>query len=558
MTTYSSVVGTDGIRPVHEPDSVWKIWSLDDVYMGLIGDKKYVPKLNDYVVDISINKTYRVAELSAALIPTLVPVVTNDTSGEFTDDDLLLSDAPGSAAETFRIFIDKSTMPHSLTVDARCYVRGSMASYAKLFKGSRLTNDEEVISAFYDANLTLLGQNIPLELAEINNVTNKTTRTVMPCYTSKDLADSELVTVVFYSDSHAVISRQQLVVENTGFIRTTDASQKYITHIALETPFMSEADSTLIRYPVNVPLAGFNMFGVVYYSDGTKRRLPVDGSKFDIFGLENYVATVVDQELKITLVYNLSPGEVAYGVSVSDGKFITKHYRAITENADGNYSVKLFGYPVWVDGVNGYRIQWFMFNLDRQQYYDVTNHVRLSNNSAPFRPTAYGALQRLQYEVNLKAVNGIYKDYNFTQTIEILLRRPGDEAAPTRWAIGFEPGQNPLYGVENRAEVTHVNANLKRVKIDQGEASLTDWLERMFYLTKPLADPDREGKAPEPNMFSIVVGSAEYEFTINQWNQSLTINSLLSEFENINVKFFKRTVENDLLLGMSAISQYRT
>lgn len=556
------IAGSDGVVPVYEPKACWKIWAKHEIFMGANtpGENRYVGKINDLVVDVLARTVEIITEIDpTSLVPKFKPFNVTDTGSNFADVDLLLSDSPGLPAETFRLYIDKSVVPYQAQVEARCFVRGTMASYARVYRGSDVMGNKKLISAFYDNSGNFLGGNVPLELAELDKINNITRRVVMPFFTTEDLPNEEVVTVVFYSDTGSVISMRQLIVVNTGFIATTDASQKFITHISLETPFLSETDSGLIEYPVNVPIRGFNLFGVVHYSDGSSHRMPVDDTKFEIFGLENYVATLPDQKMVVSLKYNLSPDEICYEANgVNGNKFIQRDYNFITKRADGAYSVKLFGYPVWVDIANGYRLEWWLLNLDRKSAELVTNKVQLGNSSKPFRPLSYGNLQNLNVVVDLNEVNGIYKRYIHTQSIEIILRRSGDDIGATRWTIGFEPGQDPQYGKDNRADTTFVNQNLMKLNISQGCKTLDEWLDRMFYLTKPLFDSDTELKAPEPNMFSIVISeNEEYTFRIDEFKNDLTINRALANNSTVFVKFFKRTVENDLVLGVSGIPVYQ-
>ena len=77
------ITGTDGIAPVYEPDSVWKIWNLDEIFKGQEGKGKYVPKVNDYVCDIETNEYYIVVSIdTTTMIAELRKIVgLRDTPG---------------------------------------------------------------------------------------------------------------------------------------------------------------------------------------------------------------------------------------------------------------------------------------------------------------------------------------------------------------------------------------------------------------------------------------------------------------------------------------------
>ncbi|MNU19632.1 hypothetical protein D3C71_78640 [compost metagenome] len=551
----SGVAGSqDGKAPIYEPDGRWTTWSINQLYRGTVGDNHYVPNVEDYVIDPLTNEKWRVVAVDpTTLIPTLVSVKDVDT-GEFSDIDILLGVGPGTQSDTYRVYIDKSVMPYTLAVDARLKVNGSMVTSCKIFKGPPNGSDAQVISAMYDQGGTLLGQSIPLELVAMPNGQNYAVKSVPVCYTTENLVDEEVVTAVFYSDTGGVVSKRQLLVENTAFIRSSDSAVKYVTEIRLETPFLSEADPTLIQYPINVPLNGMNLMGVVEYSDGTIRRMPVDGTKFVIFGFEHFVATIVGQKMPVILKYNLSSDEIAYGLTVAADRFMTKNYKAITKKAEGAYTTKLFGFPMWVDPINGYRVEWYLYNLERQLVYRATPHVRFNENTRAFDPLAYGVSQRVSVSVNLRDVNPVYKNYIHVQTMDIVLAQRGDEQTGlTRWTVGFEPGQNPPFGRENFADVVMVNQNFWRLRLASGAVTQDEWFTKLYFNTKPLLDPSRESLPPTPTHFKVVRGVNEIEFPISQWDQDLVLSQPFTNFETVFVKFFKRTVENDIQLAVAGL-----
>ncbi|EKD22644.1 MAG: hypothetical protein ACD_84C00025G0001 [uncultured bacterium] len=373
----------------------------------------------------------------------------------------------------------------------------------------------------------------------------------------EDLLDGELVTAVFYSDIGGVVSKRQLLVENTAFIRRTDTNTKYITGISLESPFLSASDPRMIQYPLNVPQDGLSLIGVVHYSDGSVSRLPVDGTKFKIFGLEGFISTIIGQKFNLVLKYSLSPGEIAYGVNSADGKFITETYKATTMRADGAFTVKLYGYPVWIDEVNGYRMEWFMYNLDRNAVYRVTPYVKFNANSHVFDPTLYGTVQHLSVSMNLRDVNGLFTNYIHVQTMDVALLNPGTARA-TNWTLTTSPGQTVPFGTNNFAAATFVNQNLWRVNLMSGAVNQAEWLQKLYFNTMPLTDVTREVAPPTPNYFAIVVGSTELEYPTSEWNITHDVNFPITPDSTLFIKFFYRTPDNDIQLSVAGIPIYNT
>lgn len=548
---YGSV---DGQTPIYNPTARFTVWALTEIYQGTVGENRYVPKIGDLVKDMNLGLEFKVTSIDpSTLISTLQPINTIQ-SGDFTDEDLLLGVGPGTQSDTYRVYIDKSVIPYSLAVDARLNVAGTMASYCRIFRGADLTEGGDVISGFYNPQGDLLSDMIPLEIVYIPAGGNISIKTVPVCHTMDDIPDGEVVTAVIYSDAGHVVSKRQLLVENTSFIRASSSPAKYITGISLECPFLSSSDNRLINLPINVLLTGINMLGVVHYSDGSLVKMPVDGTKFALLGLDGYVATVVDQQASLVLRYRLSSDEVVYGHGVGEFPHISETYKIKTAQADGSYSVKLFCYPIWIDSVNGYTLRWYMYNADRSVTYNVTGLVEISSTGPAFNPILYGVNQRLYVAVNLQEVNGSYRDYRHIQTVEIILWGPGTERDDTNWSIAFDIGQNPPFGTDpHHALLEFVNAGFYRLNLTSGAADLDEWLERMYTRTKPLIDQQRELQAPVPTHFRMRFGVYDLEFPIAEWNITKEIGSGLSDNGTVFIEFIKRTSLSDLQLSVSAM-----
>lgn len=543
----TQITGSDGHIAIYDPDGRWTTWALTQIYLGGPAQGRYVPKVNDYVVDLDTNEWYRVSVLnSTSLVPTLVPIA-GISSGEFTEADLLLGVGPGTQADTYRVYIDNTVMPHTLTVDQRLTINGTAAVEVKIYRGSLLDGSAEVISKRYDQNGTLLSESIPLEAV------TGTVKVIPTCFCTEDIPDGEVLTAVAYSAGGHVVSKRQLLAENTAFIRSASSATKYITSISLESPFLSTSNPKLLQYPMNVPLQGLSVMGVVNYSDGSKLRLPIDGTKFTLFGLNTFVASVVGQKVPLVLTYALSAGEAALSNSgYGEERFISENYQAQTMNIDGSFTPKLYGYPVWINETQGYRLEWFLYNLERNVVYNATPHVTINSAVTPFDPKGYGLNQHLNVSVNLKDVNGSFKSYIHTQNIDIVLAGKGD-IRTTNWTIGFEPGQSPQFGANNSVKYTFINSNSCKVKLDLNAANQTDWLERLYYRTKPLTDALQEVAPPVPTHFAIVLADDDVEFPISMWDSEHVLPQALTNNGTLFVKFIKRTADSDIHLAIAGI-----
>lgn len=552
------VIGIDNVSPIYNADRRWQIWNMDEIYLGDIASNKYVPKINDVVFEIvgaHITK-YIVEDIN---IVTLIPVFREEDSvtpnNNLSKDDILYGVGPGTQSDTYRVYIDKSVVPYRLDVDHRLMVAGTMCRWAKIFKGALLTNSGNVISRMYDASGNLLSENIPLELAADHLLDNKTIKIVTPCYTNSNLMDGELVTAVFYDDAGFVVSKRQLLVENTSFIRAVDASAKYILGISLKSPFIDPNNYKVILYPINVPLNGLNLIGVVNYSNGETAEYPVDGTKFSIFGFDQYVATLPGQKIKVVLKYSLSANEHNYVSTVGSETHISDTYEAYTLTADGSYNLKLFVYPVWTNAVNGYSLVWFMYNLNRNIRYNVTSYVNINTEFGSFNPTNYGTVQKLNVSLNIRNADSSYKSYIHVQTVDIILNKQGTERLDN-WCVGYTPDQSPRYGLGVYAKALFRNTNEWMLKLDCGLTVFSTWLEKVYYKTLPLIEKYSDQLPPMPTHFSILVNGTYKEYQITNWKSDILLNGTFTNNSTLFIQFFIRTSTNDLQLGVSGMPLY--
>lgn len=552
----TSVVGIDNVAPVWQPDGRFTVWKLSEVYTGQLGEGKYVPKVEDLVYDppsktwytcVSVDQTTLVARLERA-----DPLKQNQ---EFSELDIFLGVGPGTITDTFRAYVNKAIFPHSLTIDQRITIKGSRAESVKIFRGNDVEGTAKVISALYNQNGQLTTNNIPLELAAIDGQ-NISVKCVPTCYTTEDLPNDEVLVMIAYGDDGQQVAKAEVLVENTQFVPNSDASTKYVTAIELKSPWLAESDPLLLQFPVNVTMSSLSLTGVVHYNDGSKIEMPVDQTKFSIYGFNNFIATVVGQKVPLVLDYQLSNNEVAVGLDTTPKRSIVKDYSAITTNQDGNYTPKLFGYPVWIDALNGYRLEWWLYDLDRDLATLATPFVSFTNESPAFNPVGYGYKQSLKVAVNLKDVNVSSRAINHVQSIDIILRQPGT-ARTTNWAIGWDPSMETFYGEGNAAKTHFVNDNLTQLDITLGETDFVAWYNRIFTLTKPLFDPRRETEAPDPTHFSVATRDWSADYPIYQWNQVLNVGHAIPNNSTVFIKFFIRSGDGDIQLTCAGLPVYQ-
>lgn len=538
-----NIAGVDGIVPIYDPAAAWRIWSIQEIYTGTVGAKRYVPKVNDYVIDPANFTTYVVESLNnVTMIPILTVIVPNGTVTNLTPNDILLGTGPGAPSETFRVLVDNSVVPSEVSIDARCHVYGSQIVSMALFKGSDTTAAGKIISAVLDASGNVVSQYPILELsAATPGQVNSTVKNVPTFFTLASLLDGELVTAVFYSNTGAVVSRRQLIVENTAFVRKSSIASKHITAIGIDSPFISPTNINKILLPLNVPIDAVNLMAVITYSDGTINRLPIDGTKLKVFGLDQFVSTVVGQIISLSLSYMLDANEQTITATLNNPtgvRYITLPFSIETLNSNSSYQVKLFGYPFWVNPAIGYLMHWFLFNADRNMFFDVSSLVSFSPSTGSFNPLGYGILQRKSVSLDLSKVSGVFKPYIHTQIVDIELAS-GPNALATPWTVVNEgAGTNPVYGTALTANL--VVGSINTVSLSAGRPNLTTWIKDVYFNTYPIINRSIEIAAPTPTHFQVIVGNTNTEFPITNWNNPLTLPAAVIVGTTLVIKFVSK------------------
>lgn len=556
MMTEPTEIGTPG-RFIIDPDRPFTVWALPEIYTGPDKPGKYVPNVDDLAFDW-VQGFFRVATVDYTTgLSDLRPWTIKTSPSEANDEDVLLGVGPGGQSEMWRVRIDARTVPHTLDLDGRLHIYGSDAQYCKVFKGTDISINGKVISAFYDQNNTFLGENIPMVLVATELLNNRAIKAPMTGYTNLSLQDGEVVTVVVYGASGNVLYREKMLIENTSMVRRTSANMRYVTGIELISPFLSESSPDLIEFPINVNIGTVMMMGKVTFSDGDDRIIPIstDGeTRFSLFGLTHYVPTLEGQTVPLTLNYILAENEYAYIQGPTENGSITERYRARTMKVDKAYSVKLYAYPVWKDATTGYQLEFWLYNLDRREFSRVNRgQVEVQAGSRNFDGLDFLTTQTLSLSINLNDIDPKYSAYRHVQTFKVSLRAAGTERR-TNWTIQFNPGAADTYGNALEAEMLFLNTNFWLVKIGNGFNSKEEWLRNVFYASQPLFDTRSEIEAPTPTHFALRTKTRRTEFSVTEWNNDLQIYNDLEEGENIAIEWIRRTPVTDLQLGVSALT----
>lgn len=546
--TNHSVVGTDGIVPSYNPEGLWKTWEINEIYTGTLGHKRYVPKVNDHVIEPVTNTRYLVKEIDQVTLIAKLEPLGNNNSLAMSSTDLLFATGPGWPSQNYRIFFDDTVFPYRLDVHSFCQIRSVKAAYAKIILGP-LYGPHQVISKVYDAGGNFVSDRVELDLLAVEpGWQNYHIKTIRSFNCTQKLVNGETLTVVLYSQDGHMVGNTVLTVVESNFMRDAHAPQRYITHISLKSPFLSESNPTLLELPLNWNTAAMNLTGVVHHSDGRTVELPVDGRKFSMRGLDQLLSSIAGQEMDMVLHYKMDDDETTTNEVSSHNNGINLPIRVNVVNANYSYTVKLYAYPYWNNSSKSYSLKWYMLNLERNLFREVTQHVRFSTTTGVFDGFKFNAIQRLQVLVNLRDLFPTYRPFVHTQIVEITLYGdPNDYPAP--WLVK-QVGSDALpYGADLCARLV----NNTTLKLDNGLSS-DEWLRRVYKQTYPLTEyPEDLDSVIQPTHFQIHHNSQMAEYPIEMFNQEVSLQTVFRRWDTVEILFLRRISSGDLYCSMAAM-----
>lgn len=495
-------------NPIKDQTRGYKEWGLWEIYVGPGGaaTQVYVPNPNDKVFDWT-QGYFRVTDVNYTTgISTLEAWEGAVDQGGIDLSDQLLGSTPGESREQYRIYAKLGTLPIKAAVDGCLRIYQANASYIKIFKGTDITNTGQVISGVLNSSGNMISENVGLDLIANINGTNHAIRTPKEFVLTEVLQDNDVVTLVVYSATGVPIGVYKHLIVNTDFVRTVDASKKYVVSVDLVSPWLSDTEADTLLYPVNLPIQSGSLQATVRYSDGSSTDLPVDGVQVELQGMENYVSTSAGQTANLQLVYHLANNEVAVGgSSVPGDRWIAKQYRVRTIAEQGLFSAKLFAIPYW--DVNQWKLDWYLYTLARDAVYKVTPYVQDGVGATALNGTNYTTRQTLTKTVNLQDIGMGLPYYQHVQTLFLRFYTAGSNgAATTYFETEYEDGEKFGTGLK-AVRGTGTTVGTYSLDLANGAISAAEWVGKLYEDTKPLYAAPAEAGPREPTHFRLKIGS---------------------------------------------------
>ncbi len=458
------------------------------------------------------------------------------------NDDSTISDIlglPGGFQGDAVLGVDYSVRPPRAVIDGRVWAPN--AAYALLYQGDIVGKSGKVISAQYTTGGDVLTQDIPVELAGLDTIQNKTIMVTSPfsvTLNAEELPDGSRATVMFYdSEGNPIRNSQSLSVQHTALLRDNRMGMRYITSVELIAPWFTDAtDPKRLNIPVNVAMTSIEFRALIHYSDGDPRVATIDGRKITLIGLNQYKPTSVGSRASLTLVYNLDDDEQMQLSDPGNPNQYRTGYDIVATPVEGAYSPKLYTYPVW-EG-NGFGLRHYLYDLERSTAIDVTNHVTINESSAVFKPSSYGIEQNMVFNLLLSDVSPQYANWTHVQhTTLVLYGKPGTTGK--LWDVRYSYGTAPYAGFN----IKGVTANGKQTLTFSGTlANQEAWLTRLYKLVQPMVNPYSESIAPVPNMVDVVdLNGNKWTMAVKDWNKDLVIDKPVAEGQTLILRWIKQS-----------------
>lgn len=482
-----------------------KLWHWDQVYFGpnlTEYDNKAI--LSRYVVvpgDIVLHPTngdWIVKEVSENKIPTMQPRHMVDNDQDVNDAIVVPSSSFSRRADV--LHVDNTATPIRFYANTRIWFYGSQASHYKVFLGTNIRDNANSIGAVYNSAGVIISDNIELELASFaGDVTNLTIKTPKSGYLRELPLPGELVTLVSYAQDGREIDMQTLVVSHENFIASS-AATRFINDIALDSPYISEDDDSVIEIPRNMNLNALALFGVVSYNDGAStQRLPVNGTKFSLFGAEAFTASTDMNSVGVVLSYALGDDESAVGTTGQLNRAKTRSYRIKTLPSDAAYSVKLFVIPYWNAQIAKWQLQYMLYDMRRDRRLNVTDLVE-ANATFKFNADLYNQKQTVKVSINLMNVGAEYRFYRPTFSFYITLLKPGELPNQAAYYL-LSYSTDVVLGNDLIAQRRTVSGQIS-LNLGCGYSAIEDYLANIYRNIEVLYTPD-VAAPPNPTRFRL-------------------------------------------------------
>lgn len=541
----------------HEEDR-FRTYDISEIYLG-DGGGVIVPNVGDMVVDKLVGIYFVTAIDPNPEDPRpsleLKQRFSNSSSFDAGNSSLITAFSLYDPSAATVVFADPSVTPITATIDER-WRSFVDASHGVLFLGTDVSAETGiVISALYNESGNFVSNDIPYETVSIDAPSVKRPKTFNM---TQEVKNGQVVTLVDYNAVGDVVGKRPFLIEHSSFIRPSNDSSIQLTGFTLNSVLMDPNDANRILNPINTPLDTSTFNITLNYSDGSKvENVPINGSKVVMHGVENFNSSQAGRPSRVAVSYYPSETEPFIGQNTSSNKHITNVYLLANVVSNTSFSLKLFVVPEYVSITSGYKLNWYLTNLERDLLVNVTDMVTATvrnQGAATFNGKTYGETQTLDASLIMDNVlPGLYPGHVHAQRLDLVLNVPGTvEASP--WTVDYVMDGNYILG--NGEYVSFSTVYPGTFSLKNQFTDFNEWLYELYNLSTPLFDPNVEETEPDPTHVVVRYGNAEVEVPISEWDQNHKLPDGAPEVvadKTVTLKWITRTGDGDLVHAVTGL-----
>lgn len=541
----------------HEEDR-FRTYDISEIYLG-DGGGVIVPNVGDMVVDKLVGIYFVTAIDPNPEDPRpsleLKQRFSNSSSFDAGNSSLITAFSLYDPSAATVVFADPSVTPITATIDER-WRSFVDASHGVLFLGTDVSAETGVvISALYNESGNFVSNDIPYETVSIDAPSVKRPKTFN---LTREVKSGQVVTLVDYNAVGDIVGKRPFLIEHSSFIRPSNDSSIQLTGFTLNSVLMDPNDANRILNPINTPLDTSTFNITLNYSDGSKvENVPINGSKVVMHGVENFNSGQAGRPSRVAVSYYPSETEPFIGQNTSSNKHITNIYLLANVVSNTSFSLKLFVVPEYVSITSGYKLNWYLTNLERDLFVNVTDMVTATvrnQGGVTFNGKMYGETQTLDASLIMDNVlPGLYPGHVHSQRLDLVLNVPGTvEASP--WTVDYVMDGNYILGNGEYVSFSTVYPGTFSLKNQFTE--FNEWLYELYNLSTPLFDPDVEETEPDPTHVVVRYGNAEVEVPISEWDQNHELPDgapAVVADKTVTLKWITRTGDGDLVHAVTGL-----
>lgn len=464
----------------------------DPSYNAYVG-QRIIPAVGSVVQDIDETPLWVIEIDSVTFIPTYQAIPLS------TENDNVVS-MLNYGNTVLRLYTDYRHAPYPATPDSKCIFIGKSPRFYTLTRYPR-TNQQTVISQYYDNTGTLVSTLVPLRALDDTN----TSWYLQRGHINQILDDNEEIEIKVFNEDGAEVASALMFAKTSTIINEAIIYTPTIVGLTV-TGNQQLTNGTFFLYEKQ----DFDSLGIrvtVVYDDGNTVIVPIDNLKCLMYGQNDFIASFAGLTQYITIKYFRSENE-SISASIADGTgamISTRVPVTVIPNTLGT-TAKIMAIPYYNSTLSRYIVKYFMYFGDGRSAIDVSGYVTLLNSTLHPTSTYFGISQTIVVKVDMHQVDPAHYSTStiFQQTIVLTLNVPNQLV---KYIIRDSDSSQYVFGLDNST------SRRPSLRWDRTRAQMfvpsyifgntAAFLDSFYYRATPPYDPSIAAVPQEPTHFLI-------------------------------------------------------